>query len=114
MLKLLETTSLAGVPILPVSSLTGDGIAELRVAIGESISGANEGALPDALQSVHDAMVTNGRRYSPPMLVDQLQYLYFNIQGADQRPSGDMQARFDELAAELHGHLQTIAANATD
>ncbi|MGE4608739.1 MAG: selenocysteine-specific translation elongation factor [Myxococcota bacterium] len=37
---LLETTSLAGARILPVSSLTGDGIDELRAAIGESISGA--------------------------------------------------------------------------
>ncbi len=38
--ELLEPTLLAGAPILPVSSLTGDGIDALRIAIGELISGA--------------------------------------------------------------------------
>jgi len=88
--------------------------AQHAVADLGAISEANGGALPDALQSVHDAMVTTGPRYSPPMLLDQLQYLYFNIQSADQFPSDFMRARLDELAAELHGYLQTIAANTTD
>jgi selenocysteine-specific elongation factor len=38
--ELLETTSLAGAPIVSVSSLTGDGIDALRTAIAESIGGA--------------------------------------------------------------------------
>lgn len=74
---------------------------------------ANDGMLPDAQEAIWTAMVTDStRRYSPPMLLDQLQYLYFNIQTADQRPSSDMQARYEELAAELHGYLQALGADA--
>ncbi len=72
------------------------------------------GSLSGERQAIWDAMVTLPRRYSPPMLVDQLQYLYFNIQTADQRPSGDMKARFDELADELHGYLQSLGDRPND
>jgi selenocysteine-specific elongation factor len=36
----LSGTTLAGAPVVPVSSLTGEGIAELRVAIGKAIDAA--------------------------------------------------------------------------
>jgi len=81
------------------------GLREAREADGE-LSGPE--------QEIWTAMVTDGRRYSPPMLLDQLQYLYFNIQAADQRPSGDMQARYTELAEELHGYLQTLGSLGND
>jgi len=67
-------------------------------------------ALPAGLQEVWDALVTPPVRYSPPMLVDQLQYLYGNLNRADQIPPDDAYARYQELATELHGHLQAIAA----
>jgi selenocysteine-specific elongation factor len=36
----ISETSLAGAPVVPVSSLTGDGIAELRAAIGKAVDDA--------------------------------------------------------------------------
>jgi len=42
------------------------------------------------------------------MLVSQLQYLYDNLNRADQRPSGDAIARHDQLKAELDGHLEEL------
>ena len=53
------------------------------------------------LQRIHDALITASIRYSPPMLVDQLSYLYQNLNQADQAPGHDARARHAELAAEL-------------
>ena len=41
-------------------------------------------------------------------MVDQLQYLYDNLNRADQRPSGDAIARHEELKAELDGHPERL------
>ena len=60
------------------------------------------------LREVLNALVDRSRRYSPVMLVDQLQYLYDNLNRADQRPSGDAIARHEELKAELDGHLEQL------
>ena len=35
--------------------------------------------------------------YAKPMLIDQVRYLYFMINGADQRPGQDAYDRYDEL-----------------
>ncbi len=69
---------------------------------------AADGALSADLQAVWDAMVAAPRRYSPPMLVDQLQYLYGNLNSADQVPGADAYARFEELNAELQSYLASI------
>ena len=46
-------------------------------------------------------MITASTRYSRPMLVDQLEYLYQNLGKADQRPGQDAYTRYAELAAAL-------------
>nr|NIR22051.1 hypothetical protein [Gammaproteobacteria bacterium] len=80
----------------------------------ESLREGNGGELPAGLEGAWEGMVTPPVRYSPPMLVDQLQYLYFNILGADQRPNADAEARFVELNEELQGYLQAISSAAND
>ena len=64
--------------------------------------------LPAELREIRDALEDSPRRYTPVMLVSQLQYLYDNLNRADQRPSGDAIARHEELKAELDGHLEQL------
>ena len=53
-------------------------------------------------------LVTEPRRYSRPMLVDQLQYLYGNLTRADQEPGEDAVRRYDQLNTALQGHIRTL------
>ncbi len=64
--------------------------------------------IPPELLEIRCALVDSPRRYTPVMLVNQLQYLYDNLNRADQRPSGDAIARHEELKAELDGHLDQL------
>ena len=83
------------------------GAANLAVArINEAMAKDDDPA--GELREVLNALVDRSRRYSPVMLVDQLQYLYDNLNRADQRPSGDAIARHEELKAELDGHLEQL------
>ncbi|HJO05589.1 MAG TPA: hypothetical protein QGG47_16600 [Acidobacteriota bacterium] len=94
--------------------------AELSLRVRDTYGAANRAvaqisqirdsgaAFPEQLQEVWDALVDASRRYSPVMLVSQLQYLYDNLNRADQRPSGDAVARHEELKTELDGHLEQL------
>ncbi len=95
--------------------------AELSVRVRDTYSAANAavdrlrgaretngGELTTELQEIWDALVDSRRRYTPVMLVSQLQYLYDNLNRADQRPGGDAVARHAELKAELDGHLEQL------
>jgi hypothetical protein len=53
-------------------------------------------------------MVTAPIRYSQPMLVDQLAYLFGNLDTADQRPGRDAYERYEELAGQLEGHIRSL------
>ena len=96
--------------------------AELVLRVRDALSAANAlvarlqrrreaagGALPEPLQAIWQALVTAPVRYSPPMLVDQLQYLYVNLNRADQLPGADAYARYQQLRAELDGYLEAAA-----
>jgi hypothetical protein len=50
-----------------------------------------------SLTAVQREVVTASPRYSQPMLVDQLEYLYSNLNRADQRPGRDAEERYVEL-----------------
>ncbi len=43
-----------------------------------------------------------------PQLEDQYTYLYGMVQGADQRPGADAYERYEDVRAELDGHLETL------
>ncbi len=60
------------------------------------------------LTELLDQLVTAPIRYSRPMLVDQLQYLYGNLDRADQRPGRDARERYEELNTALQAHIQGL------
>jgi len=64
--------------------------------------------LEQRLATVEAQLVTEEGRYPQPMLIEQLGYLYGMTSGADQKLGADAYARFDELKAELAGHLSEL------
>ncbi len=86
--------------------------AELALKVRDALSAARqlEARLEEALkQSPEDAvllqvsqqLMTAPVRYSPPLLTDQLSYLYQNLLRSDQRPGRDAYDRYEELNGEL-------------
>jgi len=64
--------------------------------------------LEQQVASVEAQLVTEEGRYPQPMLIEQLGYLYGMTSRADQKLGADAYARFDELKAELAGHLSEL------
>lgn len=64
--------------------------------------------LAEQLEAIHEQLLTAPVRYSRPMLLDQLQYLYGNLDRADQAPGDDAVARHGELAGELDGLIRDL------
>ena len=62
----------------------------------------------EALVEVKKQLITAPRRYSQPMLVDQLTYLYRNLNRADQKPGKDAYNRYDELNKTLQEQVQKL------
>ncbi|MFQ5789225.1 MAG: WD40/YVTN/BNR-like repeat-containing protein [Acidobacteriota bacterium] len=60
------------------------------------------------LTEIKRALVTAPVRYSQPMILDQLVYLYQNLNRADQRPGRDAQARYEDLNGALQDHLESL------
>jgi hypothetical protein len=87
-----------------------DALSSARLA-AHRVEQALESASGDAkeqLTAIHEALVTAPVRYSQPMLVDQLAYLFGNLNTADQRPGRDAVERYNELKAELDEHVQKL------
>ena len=62
-----------------------------------------------ALAGIETALVTDDAdSYPPPMLIDQLGYLYSMTARSDQKPGRDAYDRFAELRADLDGLLATL------
>ncbi|MGH9337296.1 MAG: hypothetical protein ACRD21_26410, partial [Vicinamibacteria bacterium] len=87
-----------------------DALSEGRLAAAR-LERALEGASSDdraKLLTVQNALVAAPIRYSRPMIVDQIEYLYENLDTADQRPGKDAYDRFEELTAELQEQLRAL------
>ena len=69
----------------------------------------HSGERQDSLAELDAQLLTAPIRYSQPMLVDQLNYLYGMLTGADQKVSRDAIARHAELRAQLEAHAATFA-----
>ena len=85
-------------------------LSEARLA-AERIKEARRrggGSLAAEIEAVRHELVTAPIRYSRPMLVDQLQYLYGNLTRADQEPGGDAVRRYDQLNTALQEHIRTL------
>ncbi len=100
-----DVTAQAGLALRVRDLLSSARAQVARIAAAEKDS---RDELPDEVEAVRAALVTAPVRYSPPMLVDQLQYLYSNLDRADQAPGHDAHARAEELNQELQGHLQRL------
>ncbi|MGI9625306.1 MAG: hypothetical protein ACR2QM_00605, partial [Longimicrobiales bacterium] len=97
-----------------------DALSEARLAahrIGEARQRGG-GELADEVEEIERELVTAPRRYSRPMLVDQLQYLYGNLTRADQEPGADAYQRYDTLNTALEDYIRRLErllrANAAD
>ena len=80
-----------------------DALSSARLA-GARLDDALEsttGARRTALEEIQKKLVTASRRYSQPMLIDQLSYLYSNLDRADQRPGVDAVDRYQSLRRQL-------------
>jgi hypothetical protein len=87
-----------------------DALSAARVAaarLDEALESAT-GSTRDALEAMQKELVTAPRRYSQPMLIDQLDYLYSNLDRADQRPGEDALARYQSLKRELDAHVTKL------
>jgi len=87
-----------------------DALSEARLAASR-IAEARErgdGTLSAELEAVEQELVTTPIRYSRPMLVDQLQYLYGNLTRADQEPGEDAVRRYEQLDSALQDHIRTL------
>lgn len=87
-----------------------DALSEARLAV-HRIAQAREqgdGNVADEVEAIERELVTAPRRYSRPMLVDQLQYLYGNLTRADQEPGQDAVRRYDQLNTALEEHVERL------
>lgn len=76
---------------------------QLRTARGEH---AQNTELDAQLADLESLLVTaSGYRYPTPMLISQLQYLYGNLDRADQIPGTDAYRRFEELETALQSYI---------
>ncbi len=97
---------------------TRNALSEARIWAAELDAAMEAGRTDDALERIRTAMTTAGVRYSRPMLVDQLSYLYSNLIRADQEPGRDQVDRYVHLREELDGYVEqlerTLRRNVTD
>jgi len=96
-------------------ALSEAGLAAHRIGEARERGG---GRLAPAIEAVERELVTEPRRYSRPMLVDQFRYLYYYLTRADQEPGEDAVRRYDQLNTALQGHLRALerllGTNASD
>lgn len=87
-----------------------DALSSARLAafrLKQALEGASA-ADEVRLDAVKKAFLTEPVRYSRPMLVDQIEYLYENLDSADQKPGRDAYRRYDELKAALAAQVAEL------
>ncbi|MEZ4423896.1 MAG: hypothetical protein R3E98_10820 [Gemmatimonadota bacterium] len=88
-----------------------DALTEARLALVRLNRALDNGASGNAkrtLEEIKGMMETAPIRYSRPMLVDQLEYLYGNLLSADQAPGEEYEMRYDELYSLLQEYMQDL------
>jgi BMFP domain-containing protein YqiC len=96
-----------------------DALSSARLAsarLERALEGAT-GRKRETLEEIKEELVTPQRRYSQPMLIDQLSYLYSNLDRADQRPGVDARERYQSLQNqldELVAKLTAVIGNTDD
>jgi hypothetical protein len=85
-----------------------DALSTARVAAAKVEKAIEDKGEGEALMAVKKELITAPRRYSQPMIVDQLSYLYMNLNRADQRPGKDAINRYDELSQVLQEQVDKL------
>ncbi len=88
-----------------------DALSSARLAaarVEKALEEASE-TKAEGLAAVEKELVTPERRYSEPMLIDQLSYLYGNLSSADQRPGKDAYDRYESLRSQLDEQLAKLS-----
>ncbi len=88
-----------------------DALSEARLAVARMQAAMEAGASGEVKQTIdriRPLMETAPVRYSRPMLVDQLQYLYSNVMRWDQPPGDDAVVRYDELYTLLQSYMRDL------
>jgi photosystem II stability/assembly factor-like uncharacterized protein len=70
-----------------------------------------KGGKDKSLEALKKQLIAESYPYAQPMLVNQLEYLYSNLTGADQKPGQDAYDRYEELKTalqELKSKLQKL------
>ena len=84
-----------------------DALSDARLAAAK-LDEARDGS-PDqvrlVLDEISEALVTAPIRYSRPVIIDQLSYLYSSLIRADQQPGQDAFNRYQELNSLLNDHI---------
>ena len=84
-----------------------DALSRARLAasrLEKALESASDGQKA-ALEQIDEDLNTVSRRYSQPMLVDQIAYLYQNLDRADQRAGRDAVERYESLASQLEEQI---------
>ena len=91
---------------LQILAAMGDARETIGRVEGALRSAAEGGSVRAQLEDIHRALVTDRSisSYPQPMLADQFSYLYSNMVGTEQEPSGEMVKRLEVLKAELEEH----------
>jgi hypothetical protein len=85
-----------------------DGLSNARLAAMRVEEALEKNAGDATLTAIKKELVTAPIRYSQPMLVDQFQYLYSNLNRADQKPGQDAVDRYEELMKQLGEQVQKL------
>jgi hypothetical protein len=85
-----------------------DALSTARVAAAKTVKAIEDKGESEALIEIKRQLLTAPRRYSQPMLVDQLSYLYGNLNRADQKPGKDAYNRYEELNKTLQEQVQKL------
>ena len=83
---------------------------ELALRIRDAISNTRESfdKAEQRLTRIRQQLVADPIRYSQPKLLDQLKYLYQNLDRSDQIPGRDAYRRLEELSRALEGPLREL------
>ena len=90
-----------------MDAMSAEDLAAVGLETSETLRAGTlwQGPVPAELR---EKMITAPVRYSRPMLVDQLSYLYGNLLSADQEPGMDAYTRYTELRGMLDDYQQQL------
>jgi hypothetical protein len=85
-----------------------DAFSNARLAAAKVEKALAERPSDSTLLAIKQQLITEPPPYPQPMIVDQFEYLYENLQRADQRPGRDAYERYEALNDALQKQVQKL------